>query len=71
MYIMKNEKDAGIVEKHECFDAGEESQSNTYLYTIDGSQSVEQAIDILKKVPYIKYAQPNYLYASEETNSNL
>lgn len=71
MYIMKSEKDAGIVDKARMFDAGEESQSNTYLYTIDGSQSVEQAINIFEKVPYIKYAQPNYLYASEESNSNL
>ncbi len=69
VYIMKSEKDAGVVEKTRMFDAGEESQSNTYLYTIDCSSSVEEAINIFEKVPYIKYAQPNYLYAVEETNA--
>lgn len=71
MYIMKSEKSAGVIEKSRMFDAGEESQSNTYLYSIDGSQSVEQAIDIFEKVPYVKYAQPNYLYPIQETHIGL
>lgn len=70
VYIMKSEKDAGVVEKIRMFDAGEESQSNTYLYTIDGSHSVEQAINIFEKVPYIKYAQPNYLYSAKKTSTD-
>lgn len=66
--IMKTEERAGILEKTRMFDAGNESQSNTYLYTLNQSHSVDEAISIFEDSPYVKYAQPNYLYVTE---SNL
>lgn len=63
--IMKTEEQAGILEKTRMFDAGNESQSNTYLYTLNEVHSTDEAIKIFEASPYIKYAQPNYLYVTE------
>ena len=63
--ILNMEDQAGVIEKTRMFDAGDESQSNTYLYTINESQSVENVITLFEAQPYVKYAQPNYLYLQE------
>ncbi len=63
--ILSIEDKVGITDKSRMFDAGDESQSNTYLYTLDEGQTVENAITIFESAPYVKYAQPNYLYFKE------
>lgn len=52
----------GVLDMSPMFDVKGESQENTYLVKLDGSTSIEKAIDLYEGLAEVIYAQPNYLY---------
>jgi hypothetical protein len=66
--IQRTDKLVGATTNTPMFDVDGQSQENTYLIELDGSVSVEKAIEWYENLEEVEYAQPNYMY---EINTQL
>lgn len=64
-HIAAVDDQVGALNRAPMFDTDESSQQDTYLVTLDGTVSIETAIQAYESLEEVEYAQPNYLYNTQ------